>query len=192
MLRSKIVPRETVLVKFKPTINVYGYFLNDEKRREFGKIGTRNMVDEIQDALEGCDYRQIMDMLIGSGPSFDDFGDVLNIAERITDVNDALAYSELLPDLFAELPLEVREHYGKDYGQFAADIIGGGFANFIREKYVVDESAESAADRSDANSAGVQSTDGGPGRIEQLQAEIDRLRKSGSGVEKSVDKGEQK
>lgn len=189
MLRNKILPRKTLSVKFKPTINVYGYFLNDEKRREFGKIGTRNVVEEIQDALESCDYRQIMDMLIGEGPSFDDFGDTLDIADRITDVNDALAYSEILPDLFAEMPLKVREHYGKDYGKFAADIVGGGFARFIREEYVVDESAQDASGSSDTGSDGVQDSDVRSGRIEQLQAEIERLRKSGSGVEESVDKG---
>lgn len=189
MLRNRIAAREVLSVEFKPTINAYGYFLNDEKRREFGKIGTRNICEEIQDALEGCDYRQIMDMLIGSGPSFDDFGDVMNIAERITDVNDALAYSELLPDLFAEMPLEVREHYGKDYGKFAADIVGGGFADFIREKYIVDESAESTADGVGASHDSVQKSDNGDERFKQ---DIERLRNEVAELKKLNGEGEQK
>lgn len=189
MLRNRIVAHEVLPVEFKPTINVYGYFLNDEKRREFGKIGTRNICEEIQDALEGCDYRQIMDMLIGSGPSFDDFGDILNIAERITDVNDALAYSELLPDLFAEMPLEVREHYGKDYGKFAADIIGGGFADFIREKYIVDESVEGIADSVNTGVDGVQKSDNGDGGLEQ---DIERLRREVADLKKLNERGEEK
>ena len=130
-------------VEYKNTVNKYGYYLDDEKKRVFGVIGSTDFVEFINSHLAQCDYSQIMSTLMPSTVEFDDFDGILALEEKINDPNDGLYYMSLLQDEFNKLPLEVKEKYGKDFSVFTRDFISGGFANYVAEKYKLDESSES-------------------------------------------------
>lgn len=172
-------------VEFKKTVNKYGYYLDDEKKRVFGVIGSVDFVELINSHLAQCDYSQIMASLMPSSAEFSDFEDVLALEEKISDPNDGLYYMSLLQDEFQKLPLEVKERYGKDFSIFARDFIGGGFANFISEKYGVDKGLESDIDSVVETSATVGSAPGFDREFKELTRRIDELQKQTIGTQQS-------
>lgn len=172
-------------VEFKKTVNKYGYYLDDSKSRVFGVVGTVDFVELINSHLPQCDYSQIMASLMPSSVEFDDFEDVLALEEKINDPNDGLYYMSLLQDEFQKLPLEVKEKYGKDFTLFARDFIGGGFADFINEKYGSDKGPENSSQSSDKISSP-------NGRVSELDEEfrelakrVDELQKQTVGTQRS-------
>lgn len=193
MLRILMKAPEITPTKLNPIVHEYGYKLDDKRRKVFGVLNTFDCRERIQAFANLCDYAVIMKALNPSPAEFSDFGPVIEIASDIHDVNDVLAYSDVLRDEFVSLPLEVKKHYGNDFELFARDVIGGGFADFIAETYNGDcaDKADKAAHTGDitvipdvsvgnptaaGNSAG-QPAAPVPGTDTDLKRQVDELRK---------------
>lgn len=148
-----------------PLSNRYGYFLNEENRKEFGVLDKLDVRDAIQAELENCDYRQIMAVLNPDLTEFEDFDDVIELAARMSDPLDVVELTGVLKEEFTAFPVAVKEHYGNDYEVFARDIIGGGFADFVAEKYGFKQGSQSVADDSNASGVGDKKADDGNGGV---------------------------
>lgn len=170
MLRVIMKPPKINPTPLKLTCNEYGYYVDEVTRmKTFGVIGKRDLQEFINSFVDCCDYSVIMKSLSPSVAEFEDFEDVLEIADNIHDVNDVLSYSSVLSEQFNLLPLEVKEHYGNNYELFARDVIGGGFADFVAKKYQPVEGSQSPSVDPVADSEGFQGTDQ---RRDDLVAEL--------------------
>lgn len=160
MLRCLMSASTAPTTNCKLVCNEYGYFVDDKtKLKTFGVVGKRQLQDFINSFRDCCDYSLIMKSLMPSPAEFDDFEGILNVADKIHDVNDVLAYSSVLSEQFNLLPLEVKKHYANNYELFARDVISGGFADFVTKEYQPVESSQGSSDNSAADSQGVQGAD---------------------------------
>lgn len=165
---------------------VYGYFLNDNKEKEFGLIDTLDTSDEVGQYLESCDYRLVMQALNPSSSCFADFEDVLELSANLSDPNDIVGLVPVLSEEFIKMPKEVKEHYDNNYNLFARDLVCGGFATYVNEKYGGDKSvAESVADsllaeqQRDGNGTDIERLNELAKQFEDLQRKIDTTSKQG-------------
>lgn len=185
-----LISADTALnaVKVKPTSNIYGYFLNDKKLKEFGVLDTIDVREDIQAALPTCDYTLIMKALNPSRIDFNDFDDVIELAGAIDDPIDAVGLVDVLAEQFKQLPLEVKEHYGNDYAVFAHDLIRGGFADFVAEKYGTEQGSQSIADSGFASDNGVEKSDAGRTKTAgRNDVDLDVLRRQLDEVKQKLD-----
>lgn len=185
-----LVSADTALnvVKVKPTSNIYGYFLNNKKLKEFGVLDTIDVREDIQAALPTCDYTLIMKALHPSGVDFDDFDDIIELAGAIEDPLDAVGLGDVLAEQFKQLPLEVKEHYGNDYAVFAHDLIGGGFADFVVEKYGTEQGSQSVTDVGFTSHNGLEESDTGRAKaVGRNDVDLDVLRRQLDEVKQKLD-----
>lgn len=165
---------------------IYGYFLNGDNEKEFGLIDTLDTADEVGQYLDSCDYRLVMQALNPSSSCFEDFEDVLELSANLSDPNDIVGLVPVLSEEFVKMPKEVKEHYDNNYNVFARDLVGGGFATYINEKYGRDESVEkSVADslrseqQHDGDGTNTQRLDELAKQFDELQRKIDATTKQG-------------
>lgn len=178
MLRVLMQAPEVTPTKLKLTCHEYGYYVDKEtKKKTFGVLGERKLQEFIHSFAADCDYSLIMKSLLPSVAEFDDFGDVLDIAEDIKDCNDILPYTLVLQEHFNSLPLEVKEHYANDYSIFAADVISGRFTDYVTEKYKPKQASQSASVNPDLGDkrmegSGTGSQSGGDGDLRELVGQL--------------------
>lgn len=180
MLRCLMPASYIPSVEYHEEQNEYGFFINDAKQREFGVIGRRPVQELIQAEYENCDYRLIMQSLNPSVVDYDLFDSTLEVAQSISDPNDALLYGELLRDNFIKMPLEVKKKYANNYELFTADLLSGGFANYIAENFEKQSVVENPVVDSQ------KSVSDEAGRVAELERQLDELRKTVGKTESEV------
>lgn len=176
-MRAKMSPLNPCRNDVKTTRNRYGYVLNDAKKRVFGVIEKVDCSEEIQQYLDTCDFSLIMQQLNPSVVDFSQFDDVFELGDSIRSLDDVLIAGDMLRERFEILPLEVKKQYGSDFDEFARDLVGGGFARLLSEKYQFNKGAQSVADGVDSDGVGVQGSaaDGGDA-FKRLQEDFNKLR----------------
>lgn len=152
----------------------YGYFLKDHKRL-FGEIGEIDLVDEINSHLAECDYSVIMQML---NPSLSDFDfDSLDVSD-FSGLDPVDLYSQLdnVKASFDTLPLEVKKHYGNSSEKFVADIVGGGFADYVASIRQSEQDVESVKQPVTAGDRTVSQQSSGESEVDSLRRELVEVR----------------
>lgn len=178
MLRVMMPASTLPTIKFKLTCNEYGYTLDNSKHKVFKDLRKVMLQDLINSYLPSCDYSLIMKSLMPSPAEFADFEGFLSISDDIHDANDIISYSSILQEQFVNLPLEVKQHYDNNYELFAHDVVSGGFADFVTEKYKPKQGSEISSGDTASGGSGNQRTEPGyDDRISELVNRVDDLAK---------------
>lgn len=180
MLRCLMSAPDISPVEYHEEQNEYGFFINDAKQREFGVIGRRPVQELIQSEYENCDYHLIMQSLNPSVVDYDLFDSTLEVAGSISDPNDALLYGEILRDSFVKMPLEVKKKYANNFELFTADLLNGGFANYVAEKFKKQPPVENPVVNSQS------SVSDEARRVAELERQLTELRESVEKTESEV------
>lgn len=186
--KSDFLSRTFPQVSFEDDEPVYGYYTSKEGRRVFGVVGKRNVVDEVNANRDQTDFSVLRKMFERREISAAEivkqsFGDLSNLSNGYL---DALAVASEAQDLFAELPLEVRQKYDNDIFNFARSLDSGEFSKYLSQ------SEEDSQTSQSVDSVAVSSA-----TLESLQRQLDELKVAGAGatgdtgVDKPTQGGEQ-
>lgn len=197
MLRVLRSPINWNPTKLNDMVHEYGYYLDKEKGKQFGVLSEYSASERVNSFKDQCDYTLIMNELVKQDIRFEDFARTVELSDMLESgqysLFDAL---DVVQEQFAAMPLEVKEKYENNYELFARDLVGGGFVDFIGEKYGRKAFVESVADGGESSDSSVEDPAGSVGgvdgyqtvgksagrdngELERLRREVEELRKSG-------------
>lgn len=130
---------------FKPVVDVYGYFTDEDGQVQFGVVSEENIYDKIQSYADSCDMDFVKQMILDGecpAPAVPDeaFFDTTVFPDSLVDAMNGIKSAARS---FLSLPLELREKYNNNVYEFAKK-----FDFSILQKKEVSEDVKVKADKS--------------------------------------------
>lgn len=102
--------------------NEYGYEVNKKGQKILIKTGETNLYKQIQEELESTKIENILaEAAVGDMSHFRPDGIYADISEAPSNLVEAQQQIQKMENLWNELPIETKEHYNHDIGEFIAE-----------------------------------------------------------------------